>query len=65
MIDKDKMHEALTNAFISYQFRLENPMPVQNETQEMRVLKYRTDPIFNSKVKSLAGGVMHVIDEFL
>jgi len=65
MVEKDKVYDALIKAFISYQFRLENPMPTQTETPEVKRLKYMNDAVFNSKVKSLASGVMHVIDEFL
>jgi len=65
MVEKDKVYDALIKAFISYQFRLENPIPTQTETEAVKILRYRSDPIFNSKVKSLASGVMHVIDEFL
>ncbi|MBS7349215.1 MAG: hypothetical protein KIG95_03485 [Comamonas sp.] len=65
MIDKKALSDALTKAFIGYQHRLDCPMPIPHETEEMTILKYRTDPIFHAKVKSLVSGVMQIVGEHL
>lgn len=65
MIDKKALSDALTKAFIGYQHRLDCPMPIPHETEEMIILKYRTDPIFHAKVKSLVSGVMQIVGEHL
>ena len=65
MIDKKALQDALTNAFIGYQHRLDCPMPIPHETEEMIILKYRTDPSFHAKVKSLVSGVMRIVGEHL
>ena len=65
MIDKKALQDALTNALIGYQHRLDCPMPIPHETEEMIILKYRTDPSFHAKVKSLVSGVMRIVGEHL
>lgn len=57
------LHDELTKAFINYQYRLENPMPTSDETQETMINKYRTDSIFHAKVDSLACGVMWIVEK--
>lgn len=65
MIDKIALLDALTKAFIGYQHRLDCPMPIPHETEEMTILKYRTDPIFHAKVRALVSGVMQIVGEHL
>lgn len=65
MIDMNAISDDLTKAFIGYQHRLDCPMPTPHETEEMIILKYRTDPIFHAKVKSLVSGVMRIVAEHL
>ena len=63
MNDKNKLHDKLTDLFINYQNRLENPMPSPNETGNSSRLKYMNDPLFHRKVVCLANGVMRVVNE--
>ena len=65
MIDKQAIHDGLVEAFMTYQYRLDNPMPLPTETHETIVLQYQGDRIFNRKVNSLASGVMHVLESHL
>lgn len=65
MIDKKALSDALTVAFIGYQHRLDCPMPIPHETEEMIILKYRTDPLFHAKVESMVSGVMRIVGEHL
>lgn len=61
-MDYRKLQEKLTDTFIGYQWRLENPLPRPHETEEM-ILHYQTDVLFHRKVQSLVAGVIHVIQE--
>lgn len=63
--DKSKLMDELTDAFIDYQHRLDNPFPSHNETEAMKILKYSSDPLFRAKVQMLVGGVMHIVDGYL
>lgn len=65
MIDKKALSDALTEAFIGYQHRLDCPLPTPHETEEMIILKYKTDPIFHTKVRSLVSGVMRIVNKHL
>ena len=62
MIDKLKLADDLTDAFIKYQYRLENPFPSPDETKSVMTAKYTSDPVFRAKVINLVGGVLHVIE---
>ena len=62
---RNEISKDLTDAFIRYQFRLENPMPSPKETFALMVDYYRNDPVFHSKVQSLVGGVMQIISKRL
>lgn len=61
MIDKNALHDELTNAFIRYQYRIENPFPSPTETPAAMILQYRNDPIFHNKVESIVCGVMAIV----
>lgn len=61
MIDKKAMYEDLLDAFIKYQYRLDNPFPDGMDTEIERGQAFRNDPIFNKKVKDLASGVMNIV----
>ena len=54
MFDKRALYDDLLDAFIKYQWRLDNPFPQPNETKEFMIKKYMNDPIFHAKVNSLA-----------
>lgn len=60
MVDKHAIANDLTEAFIKYQYRLENPMPTDTEGID-GVEQYRNNPIFHRKVDSLVAGVMAII----
>lgn len=64
-IDKKALASELTDAFIQYQHRLENPMPTANETLYMLKLKYHTDTMFRLKVDSLVAGVMQIVSKHI
>lgn len=61
MINKDALYRDLIEAFIVYQYRLDNPMPTPNETMEAMIHKYQSDPTFHAKVKHVVSGVMHIV----
>ena len=61
MIDKEALYNDLVEAFIGYQYRLDNPFPSKTETPEVMVLRFRTDPLFHNKVESLVQGVMNIV----
>jgi hypothetical protein len=61
MFNKEALYNELTDAFIEYQYRLDNPFPSKTETPEVMVLRYRSDPIFHNKVQSLVQGVMSIV----
>lgn len=63
MIDRKALHSDLIELFIGYQQRLDEPMPSPSESQDMIMIKYHTDPIFRSKILSLAANVMHVVNK--
>lgn len=62
-MDKQALHDELTEAFIFYQQRLDCPFPGPDDTKDMIILKYRTDPIFGAKVRSIVAGVMHIVSK--
>ena len=59
--DKNALADDLTTAFIHYQHNLDSPMDYK--TYEELLVKYRTDYVFNAKVKSLVGGVISIVDK--
>lgn len=63
MIDKNRLHDKLTDAFMNYQHRLDIPFPLATETYDIILAKYRNDPLFNAKVQSMVAGVMDIIFE--
>jgi len=63
-MDKIAIAQDLTEAFIKYQYRRENPMPSGTEGIDA-VDKYRNDPIFARKVDSLVTGVMLILDRHI
>ena len=65
MVDKDAIYEDLLRAFVAYQYRLENPMPKPEETEDFMRMHYQSDAMFNRRVKNLANGVMRVLDNHL
>lgn len=65
MLDKRKLHDELTEAFINYQHRLDCPFPSATESPEAIRLKYMSDPIFHARVASLVSGVMCILDRHI
>lgn len=61
-MNRTKLTNDLTDAFIKYQYRLENPFPSPDETKAVMTARYASDPVFRSKVMSLVGGVLRIID---
>ena len=64
-MDKQALREELTDAFIVYQYRLDQPFPSATETREAMILKYRNDPLFHAKVTSMVSGVMYIVSKHL
>lgn len=61
MIDMRRLDYELTEAFIGYQHRLDNPFPSSTETEAAVRAKYMNDPVFHAKVRSLVVGVMDIV----
>ena len=59
------LQDKLTEAFINYQWRLENPMPSTDETQDMKKEKYFMDAVFNARVNSLTAGVIDIVHNWI
>ena len=60
-----KLHDDLTENFIYYQHRLENPMPTQNESKRELINRYQTDFLFHKKVDNITYNVMRVIEKYV
>ncbi len=65
MSDKEAIYDDLLKAFVAYQYRLENPMPKPEDTEDFMRMHYQSDAMFNRRVKSLVSGVMHILDKHL
>ena len=65
MVDKTALSRELKMMFIRYQFRLENPFPQTDETDETAIIKYKSDNLFHAKVDALTYGVMNVVDRHI
>jgi hypothetical protein len=65
MVNKTALFDDLLRGFIYYQYRLENPMPQPDETQESIQRKYLMDPEFHNKIDSLVTGVMQIINKHI
>lgn len=65
MRDMHDLQNALTHAFVRYQWRLDNPMPFVGETEEMRIRQYLGNPIFHAKVDTLTAGVLDIVQTWL
>ena len=64
-LSMDKLHDELTEAFITYQYTLDNPMPVPPPSRPQMTAMYRTNAAFNCRVKSLVNGVMFLVERNL
>lgn len=58
-----ELAEELTQAFIQYQYQLEHPMPVPENTTATMHQMYRENPQFRCKVENLTQGVMHIVNK--
>ena len=63
MINKEALHDDLREAFVNYQYTLENPMPAFTENSELARQMYINNSIFNRKVDSLVAGVMVIVEK--
>ena len=63
IINKRKLQDKLTDGFIDYQWRIDNPFPIPDSTRALIFEKYRSDYIFRAKVMNLVAGVMSIINE--
>jgi len=67
MIDRNKLADDLTDLFIGYQYNLDYPMPTRNcipyVDQPYQV--YRSNALFNAKVRCLVTGVMQTLDKHI
>lgn len=62
---KERTYKELQEAFIKYLYFLEMPLVSQFKTEEEILTHFLTDRVFNNKVRSLTGGVMHILDKHL
>ena len=70
-MDYHHLHAKLISAFIEYQFNLDFPFPkIDSSTATVTQIKmnspeykYRSDPIFRSKVDCLVSGVINIVQE--
>ena len=60
-VDLDTVRDKLTERFIDYFYRLENPIPSKTETQHIKKIQCAYDPIFRNKVEFMVHGVLNVI----
>jgi len=63
--DKNQLCDELTEAFIEYQWNLENPFQLKPVTKEEKIFHYHSDVFFNRKVKALVYGVMGIVDKYI
>jgi len=64
-VDREAMYDELTEMFINYQQRLDEPMPPIGEGIHTMLYKYRTDQIFRGRVRSLVVNVMCVVNKHI
>ena len=64
-MDKYKLHDKLTNEFMIYQHRLDNPFPNRTESPAVWKGRYLNDVVFRNRVDSLVCGVMHIVEDFM
>jgi len=63
--DLRDLQDKLTIAFVNYQWRLDNPMPLVNENEETRIAAYMSDPIFHAKVMALTASITDIVMKWL
>lgn len=61
-IDRRKIQDDLTTAFIYYQENLDNPMTSHLRSRHELETKYMSDVLFHNKVKHIVCGVMTIIE---
>jgi len=64
-IDKRKLADELTDAFIQYQHNLEEPMPHPSQSKATIIAKYQNDVMFRRRVDILVSGVMAIVSRHL
>jgi len=60
-IDYNNLEERLTNAFVEYQWRLDAPFPLTNESREVKEAHYYTNAVFRAKITALVAGVLDIV----
>ncbi len=60
-MDKTKLADDLTDAFIIFQYRLDNPILRPEDTEDKMRSCYMSDWLFSNKVKCMVAGVMDII----
>ena len=64
MSDKIKIVDELTEKFIYYQWRLDNPMPSVSDDERMRAA-FMSDPMFHRKVQALVVAVFDIVSPYI
>ena len=63
MIDKSEIYDDLVEAFIVYQYELNDPF--HTDSIDMMAMQYRKDQIFKTKVNRLVTGIMFILDRHI
>jgi len=59
------LRDRLITIFIDYQYRLEHPIPLPNETRALKEMHYSSNNMFHARVNNLTAGVLHVVNHTL
>lgn len=65
VIDKRAMRNDLVDAFIDYQYSLEDPFGATQATKQQKLEAYLNDYMFHNKVDRLVAGVMLIVSEHI
>lgn len=60
MNEYHKLNDELIDAFMQYQWNLDNPFP-NTISREDLIKKYQSDVIFYAKVNQIVSGVMRIV----
>ena len=59
------LQDNLRDAFINYQWRLDNPMLTVGETEQKRITEYMCNSTFHAKVDSLTARTLYIVQLWL
>ena len=62
---KKYIADDLIDIFAQYYYRLDNPMPKADETEETYTHAYRNDKLLNAKVQSIVAKIMQTLDKYI